>query len=1023
MKINKINKTKLLKSFKADLKASEPMHDDLQGKIEGWISAYNGEAYGNEQKGKSAIVSRDIKKQSEWQHSTIIDPFVSAVDIIKATPVTAEDVESARQNELVLNTQFCRQFNRYNFMTKAAKVLDMEGTAVIQCGWDYEDEEVEVEVPIIGRMPDGSEMILGTQTVMETRIITNKPTAVVCRNEDIYIDPTCMDDMDKCQFVIYRYETDMSTLRQDGRYKHLDKVAKGSLGENEVDFDSEDETEFRFEDDPRKKKVVYEYWGNYDVDGDGITEPIVCTWIDDVVIRLEDNPYPDGKPPFIVVPFNSVPFQMHGEANAEFIGDNQKIKTAITRGIIDNMAQSNNGQKGIRKGALDVANRRKFINGENFEFNGTPNDFWDGSYNSIPGSAFDMLGMMNNEIESITGVKSFSGGISGNSLGNMLDILTDIPMVDGSFKKLAHIVDGDTIVGSDGNGTKVLKAHDIKYPKIAYDMAFDNGSVIKSGGEHLWTVKVHGTSHKLRDWTTMDADEVYKHMQKGRRVTIPAMKEMRAGKSTGNSIDPYVLGVWLGDGMSHSARITTEDIEIVEYFKEVGYICVEVKDSSKTGKAKMYDVYKEGCTPSRNSETGQFESTGSLHSELRELGLHKRYGGEKHIPEEYFTATYEEKMELIRGLMDSDGYAHSGAFVQFAQSEGRLKDDVIRLIESLGLKASIIRRDKDAKNKQKMTLHEKTGCRLILATKDSYEIGFTPWSNPFKLPRKADKWKTPRRHTVALKSMSVTDKVLMRCLTVDSDDKLFAVTDKFTLTHNTATGARGALDATSTRRLNIVRNISENLVKPLMRKWMSYNAEFLDDIEVVRMTNNEFVEIRRDDLEGNIDIEITVSTNEDNAAKAQEITFMLQTQGQSMSEEMQYKMLAQWADLTKQPELAQEYRNWQPPQPTEAQMRMEAAAVMKAELENEKLKAEIADRYARAGENEIDAFAKEAKARKEMAAARKIDSEADRIDLDFLERDSGVAHARKMEEKEFDRMSKLDEKAFDAMYNKKEGSK
>jgi len=653
----KINKSKLLRALKADLKASEPMHDDLQGKIEGWISAYNGEPYGNEQKGKSAIVSRDIKKQSEWQHSTIIDPFVSAVDIIKATPVTAEDVESARQNELVLNTQFCRQFNRYNFMTKAAKVLDMEGTAVIQCGWDYEDEEVEVEVPIIGRMPDGSEMILGTQTVMETRIITNKPTAIVCRNEDIYIDPTCMDDMDKCQFVIYRYETDMSTLKQDGRYKNLDKVARGSLGENEVDFDSEDETEFRFEDDPRKKKVVYEYWGNYDIDGDGITEPIVCTWIDDVVIRLEDNPYPDGKPPFIVVPFNSVPFQMHGEANAELIGDNQKIKTAITRGIIDNMAQSNNGQKGIRKGALDVANRRKFINGENFEFNGTPNDFWDGSYNSIPGSAFDMLGMMNNEIESITGVKSFSGGLTGSSLGS------------------------------------------------------------------------------------------------------------------------------------------------------------------------------------------------------------------------------------------------------------------------------------------------------------------------------------------------------------------------------TATGARGALDAQSTRRLNIVRNISENLVKPLMRKWMSYNAEFLDDTEVVRMTNNEFVEIRRDDLEGNIDIEITVSTNEDNAAKAQEITFMLQTQGQDMSDEMKYKMLAQWADLTKQPELAQEYRSWQPPQPTETQMRMEAAAVRKVELENMKLEAEINDRNARAQENQIDAFAKEAKARKEMASARKIESEADRIDLDFLERDSGIAHARKMEEKEFDRLSKLDEKAFDAMHGKEKGTK
>ena len=239
----KVNKKQLLKAFKADLKSAEPMHDDLQGKIEGWLDAYSGKAYGNEQKGKSAIVSRDIKKQSEWQHSTIIDPFVSSADIIKATPVTAEDVESARQNELVLNTQFCRQFNRYNFMTKAAKVLDMEGTAVVQCGWDYEDEEVEVEAPILATLPDGRQIIVGTKMVTETRILVNKPTAVVCRNEDIYIDPTCMDDLDKCQFVIYRYETDMSTLKQDGRYKNLEKVGKGSLGEFDVDFDPEDETE------------------------------------------------------------------------------------------------------------------------------------------------------------------------------------------------------------------------------------------------------------------------------------------------------------------------------------------------------------------------------------------------------------------------------------------------------------------------------------------------------------------------------------------------------------------------------------------------------------------------------------------------------------------------------------------------------------------------------------------------------------------------------------------------------------
>ena len=985
----RINKKQILDALKADLKASDQMRLEWFNKINEWKNETSGQPYGNEVHGKSRIVSKDIKKQLEWMLPTLADPFLSTPDIIKCNPITYEDVEAARQNEVLLNTQFCRKFPRYNFIMKSLKVLATEGTLVIQTGWDYEDAEVETMVEAIVEDPMTGEEFITMMKQKSTVVKRNQPTAVVCRNEDIFIDPTCMDDIDKCQFVIHRYETDLSTLKSDGRYKNLDKIVAEGNNNRDYGFYPEDKTYFDFADDARKKLVVYEYWGNYDVNGDGIAEPIVCAWVGNTIIRLQSNPYPDKKPPFIIVPFNAVPFQMHGESLASVIGDNQKVKTAIVRGIIDNMAQSNNGQIGLKKGALDMANRKKFLSGKNFEYNGVPSDFWQGSYNQIPGSAFDMLSIMNNEIESQTGVKSFSGGINASALGHMLDINTDIPMIDGSFKKLAHIEDGDLLVGSDGKATKVLKAHEIKFPEVAYDMHFDNGSVVKSGGEHLWTVKVHGTKHSLREWTTMSADEVYKYIQKGKRVTIPAMKEMHAGVPTGNNIDPYVLGYWLGDGMSHSARITTEDTEVLSYFRKAGYECVEVRDSSKCGNAKMYDVYKIGYKPQRCSETGQFTSTGSLHSELRELGVLARYGGEKHIPEEYFTATYEEKMELIRGLMDSDGYAHSGSFVQFCQSESRLKDDMIKLIESLGLKASIVKRHKEGRNKQKIKLHERTGCKLILATKDSYEVGFTPWSNPFKLSRKAQKWKLPSKQTVTLKSMEIVDKVLMRCLTVDSEDKLFAVTDKFTLTHNTATGARGALDATATRRMSLVRNIAENLIKPLMRKWMAYNSEFLEEEEVIRITNDEFVPIRRDDLDGKIDIDISISTAEDNSAKAQELSFLLQTMGPNQDFELNKMLMAEIARLSRMPQLEKQIKAFQPQQDPMAEQ-LKQLELMKLQKEIELLDAGIHDKRARAGENEIDARVKLAKMETEMAKARKLGSEADMTDLDFLLKNEGM---------------------------------
>jgi hypothetical protein len=646
----KMNKKKLLSALKSDFESAESYRDVEDQKIEKRKAEYDGNPYGNEKKGKSAIVSKDIKRQSEWQHATILDPFVTDSEIIKCSPITWEDEKSARQNELLLNTQFCRQFDRYNFMSKALKVLDREGTAVIQCGWDYEDEEVISEAPIIEVDGFGREFIAGMTEVSETVIKVNKPTAKVCRNEDVYIDPTCMGDMDNCQFIIYRYETDLSSLKQDGRYKNLEKIKPDAHDANShQDYESggSDLSDFQFKDNARKKMVVYEYWGNFDINKDGVAEPIVCAWIDDVIIRLQDNPYPDGKPPFLVVPFNSVPFQVYGEANADLISDNQKIKTAITRGLIDNMAQSNNGQVGLKKGALDPANKKNFVDGKNFEYNGRTADFWNGSYNQIPGSAFDMLAMMNNEIESITGIKGFSGGISGNSLGG------------------------------------------------------------------------------------------------------------------------------------------------------------------------------------------------------------------------------------------------------------------------------------------------------------------------------------------------------------------------------TATGARGALDATATRTLNIVRNVAENLVKPLMRKWMSYNAEFLDDQEIVRVTNEQFVEIRRDDLEGKVDMDISISTQEDNAAKSQELSFLLQTIGPNEDPMIRKEIMADIMELMRMPDKAKKLREYQP-QPDPVQEQMKQIELERLQLENELIKADITDKYARAEENKIDAQRKMAETQLKLSQARKLDSEADMKDLEFIEKDEGVTHQREMEKKEFDRLSNLDTLAFQA---------
>ena len=667
-----IKKSELLNRFKDDLKAADRLRQEWFNKIQEFRSQTAGLPYGNEVKGKSRIVSLDIKKQLEWMLPTLADPFLSTSDVIKCNPVTYEDVLAARQNELLLNTQFCRKFPRYNFMMKALKVLATEGTLVVQTGWDYEDEEVETMVEAVVAHPETGEEVIAMTKEKVTKVRKNQPTATVCRNEDIYLDPTCMDDMSKAQFVIHRYETDLSTLKSDGRYKNLDKVADQEGHKYDYGYLQQDHTYFKFQDQARKKMVVYEYWGNYDIDEDGIAEPIVCAWIGNTIVRLQSNPYPDQRPPFIVVPFNAVPFQLHGESLASVIGDNQKVKTAIIRGVIDNMAQSNNGQVGMRKGALDIANRKKFLEGKNFEYNGTPNDFWQGSYNQIPSSAFDVLTIMNNEIESQTGVKSFSGGITGSALGS------------------------------------------------------------------------------------------------------------------------------------------------------------------------------------------------------------------------------------------------------------------------------------------------------------------------------------------------------------------------------TATGARGALDATATRRISLVRNVAENLIKPLMRKWMAYNYAFLEEEEIVRITNEEFIPIRRDDLDGNIDIDITISTAEDNSAKAQELSFLLQTMGPNQDFEINKLLMGQIAKLSRMPDLEKQIMNHQQ-QPDPMEQQAKQLEMQKMMLELEMMQAEIKDKLARAGENTVDMKVKEAKMQVEMAKARKLGSEADGIDLAFLMKNEGVDTQAKqdeenakymrtrqaqVEDREQGRLHDLDKMALKSMFDiEKEKSK
>ena len=418
-------------------------------------------------KGRSSITPKLIRKQAEWRYAALSEPFLSTADLFNVNPVTFEDKGAAEQNELVINNQFNTKLNKVGFIGSYVRTGVNEGTIICKVGWINERRKMLVDVPeyeyrieateeALARIQELVQLQQADPALFEVQVplqeqealrlsleqgtpvipykigmvkeekevvLRNHPSVQICDFDAVIIDPTCEGDLDKAKFIIHRFETTLSDLKSAGIYKNLDdiQISNASILSAHDSSTGIDNSSFNFKDKPRTKIMAYEYWGYWDTQDTGIVTPFVATWVGDVLIRMEENPYPDQSLPFVVVPYLPINKSIYGEPDGELLEDNQKIVGAVTRGMIDIMGRSANGQIGARKDALDITNRRKFLSGEDYEFNpiGNPEQaFHMHKFPEIPQSAPMMLEMQNNEAESLTGVKAFSSGISGSALGS-----------------------------------------------------------------------------------------------------------------------------------------------------------------------------------------------------------------------------------------------------------------------------------------------------------------------------------------------------------------------------------------------------------------------------------------------------------------------------------------------------------------------------------------------------------------------------------------------------------------------------
>ena len=455
-----------LGDLKKDLLDAKPAHDTQKALVKTWLDNLNveGNAKVKTAKGNSSIVPKLIRKQAEWRYPALSDPFLSTDDVFNVYPVSWEDKKAAEQNQLLLNHQFNNKIDKVQFIDDYVRTAVDEGTVIVRVGWEFEEEEYEDDFPVVqyvvnpetGPMHEQLEqmriespatyeldvpeemrmahemtmeqgapiepVILGYKKEKRTRTVKNHPTVEVCNVNNVIIDPSCNGKIENAGFVIYSFESSLSKLKKDGKYKNLDKIqVEGNSILNEPDHTPSNDSNFNFNDKPRQLFVVYEYWGYWDIDGIGTVTPIVVTWVGNTIIRMEENPFPDKQLPFVTIPYLPKRREIYGEPDGALLEDNQKIIGAVTRGMIDIMGKSANGQTGIRKDMLDTTNRRKFENGQDYEFNMNVDPrvgIFMHTYPEIPNSAQFMLQMQNMEAESLTGVRAFSSGVSGQALGD-----------------------------------------------------------------------------------------------------------------------------------------------------------------------------------------------------------------------------------------------------------------------------------------------------------------------------------------------------------------------------------------------------------------------------------------------------------------------------------------------------------------------------------------------------------------------------------------------------------------------------
>jgi deoxycytidine triphosphate deaminase len=352
--------------------------------------------------------------------------------------------------------------------------------------------------------------------------------------------------------------------------------------------------------------------------------------------------------------------------------------------------------------------------------------------------------------------------------GKALAVDTPIPTPDG-WRTMGDLRAGDRVFADTGFPVRVKDVGEIQLDRPCRIVRFSDGSEIVADADHLWMTLTKASRTRDRGWpalvtTDQIAEQIKVRSEYNHQIGLCGSVQYPEREL---SIHPYVFGLWIGDGTSTKAELTTVDHEVLETVAALG---------ERVAKATAPLAYRIGGTGRTRGADGQYARNGSLSSRLRDLGVL----GDKHIPRAYLEASVTQRFSLLHGLLDSDGHCDRLGRVELTTIKRRLADAYVELVASLGFKPFL------------------TEDRALLNGRDigpRFRVRFTPDRPVFRLTRKLARQKTAGfteryRSVVEIRPIA---SVPVRCIEVDSPSGMFLAGRSFIPTHNSSLGRLGLL--------------------------------------------------------------------------------------------------------------------------------------------------------------------------------------------------------------------------------------